>query len=74
MPPDDSVLAALRDLRAAVDGLRSDLRAKDEELGRLREAVSERDARLRALGEQTLHLLDLVHEMRAERTASPGPR
>lgn len=67
----DAVAAALRDLQASVDRLRADTQAKDAEIARLREAVAERDGRIRALGEQALHLMDLLHEARAAVPPSP---
>lgn len=61
---DHNIETALRELKEAVDRLRTDLRGKDEELARLRQALADRDDRIRALGEQTLHLLDLLQEAR----------
>jgi len=67
---DETVLQALRDLQAAIERLQQEIRSKDSEVARLRAEVAERDARIRALGEQALHLLDLLHETRA-RAAPP---
>lgn len=63
---EDAHLQALRELQVSVERFREELRAKDGEIARLREAVAERDARIRGLGEQALHLLDLLHQSRAE--------
>jgi hypothetical protein len=78
---DEAVASALRELRASVEGLRAQLeslrgegRQRDAELSRLREELADREARIRGLGEQALHLLDLVHELRAERAAAGEAR
>ncbi len=69
---DASVLAAIRELQATLERLRTDLASKDAELARLRESLAERDARIRGLGEQALHLLDLLHEARGSSAAPAG--
>lgn len=61
----DSLRKAMEELQRSVEALRSDLRAKDAELERLRSALADREARLRGMSEQALHLLDLLHESRA---------
>jgi predicted nucleic acid-binding Zn-ribbon protein len=68
----DPIVAALRDLRAAVERVQQDLRAKDDEIRELRGVVREREARLQALSEQTIHLLDLLHEARAQSAPKPN--
>ncbi|MBI3819830.1 MAG: hypothetical protein HY286_14130 [Planctomycetes bacterium] len=73
MPADnDSLANAITDIRRSVDALREDLRAKDAEIRRLQELLNDRDARIRGLGEQALHLLDLLHEARAKDTKNKG--
>ena len=65
----DAVAAALRELQQSVDRIRTDLAAKEAEISKLRESLAERDGRIRALGEQTTHLLELIHE---QRVSQPG--
>jgi chromosome segregation ATPase len=69
----DSLTAALTELRASLERFQDQLAAKDAEIRQLREALSEREARIRALGEQALHLLDLLHESRAELATRKAP-
>lgn len=70
---DESLTAALAELRASIDRFQRALDAKDAEIRALREALTERDARVRALGEQALHLIDLLHEARAALAARKEP-
>jgi hypothetical protein len=71
---DEAVLQALRDLQSSLDRLHQEMRAKDAEIVRLRESLAERDARIRGLGEQALHLLDLLHEERARSAPGAPPK
>ncbi|MFN0204888.1 MAG: hypothetical protein ACKVS6_01080 [Planctomycetota bacterium] len=63
---DASVETALRELKAAVEKLRGELVSKDHELEKLRALLADREERIRNLGDQALHLLDLLHEARSK--------
>lgn len=62
---DEQLLHAVQELKDAIREFRADLQSRDAEIVKLREALADRDARIRGLGDQALHLLELLQEARA---------
>lgn len=61
----EALTQAVRELQRSIEAMREDLRAKDAEITRLRDLLADRETRLKGMGDQALHLLELLHEARS---------